>query len=326
MRAYIENFTGQLSEALSISEKIHFGFNKQAIQNIVIAGLGGSGIGGSIVKDLVFASCPIPIIGCKDYNLPNFVNKNTLVICNSYSGNTEETIEAYHQAKKKGALIFCISTGGKLIDLAKADNFPFITFPGGNPPRACLAYSLVQLLVLFEKLGLHNLDIRTEINTSIANLDLQSKTIEAEALPLAKQLHGKIPVLYALEGNDGLVTRFQQQLQENAKILCWHNIIPEMNHNELVGWADANNGVAVLVLRSQFDYEKNIKRLEIIQPIIKSKVETFEILHGKGNSPIQELLYFIHLTDWMSFHLSELRQVDSIEVNVIDFLKSSLSQ
>jgi glucose/mannose-6-phosphate isomerase len=99
-----------------------------------------------------------------------------------------------------------------------------------------------------------------------------------------------------------------------------------MNHNELVGWADAYKDVAVLILRSQFDYEKNIKRLEIIQPIIKAKVETFEILYGKGNSSIQELLYFIHLTDWISFHLSELRQVDSIEVNVIDFLKSELSK
>jgi glucose/mannose-6-phosphate isomerase len=202
MRVYIENFTGQLKEALSISENIHFGFQKQDIQNIVIAGLGGSGIGGSIVKDLVFASCPIPITSCKDYNLPHFVNKNTLVICNSYSGNTEETLEAYAQAKKKGALIFCISTGGRLIEIAKADNFPFITFPGGNPPRACLAYSLVQVLVLLEKLGLHSLNISREINESISNLEAQSKTIEAEALPLAKKLFGKIPALYALDGND----------------------------------------------------------------------------------------------------------------------------
>ncbi len=326
MRVYIEHFTGQLKEALSISEKIHFGFDTQAIQNIVIAGLGGSGIGGSIVKDLVAASCPLPIIGCKDYNLPHFVNKNTLVICNSYSGNTEETLEAYQQAKQKGALLFCISTGGKLIEMAKADHFPYITFPGGNPPRACLAYSLIQILVLLEKLGLHQYHIQSEINAAINHIDAESKTIAAAALPIAKKMLGKIPALYALDGNDGLVTRFQQQLQENAKILCWHNIIPEMNHNELVGWADAYKDVAVFILRSQFDYEKNIKRLAIIQPIIESKVDTFEILYGQGKTPIQELLYFIHLTDWISFHLSELRHVDSIEVNVIDFLKSELSK
>jgi glucose/mannose-6-phosphate isomerase len=97
-----------------------------------------------------------------------------------------------------------------------------------------------------------------------------------------------------------------------------------LNHNELVGWANDYSNVAVIILRSQFDFDRNIKRLEIIQPIIAKRAASFTVLHGKGPTQLEELLYFVHLTDWISYHLSDLRKVDSIEVNVIDFLKSEL--
>jgi glucose/mannose-6-phosphate isomerase len=326
MKSYIQIFPKQLEEALSISEKIQFNFQKVDTQNIVIAGLGGSGIGGSIVKDLVFNDCPYPVIGCKDYHLPAFVNKHTLVICNSYSGNTEETLEAYQQAKQKGAMIFCISSGGKIIEWAKADNIPYITVPGGNPPRACLAYSLLQMLVVFQKLGLYNENVSATVKASIQSLQSQSETISGEAKLVAEKLVNTIPALYALDGNEGIVTRFKQQLQENSKVLAWHNIIPEMNHNELVGWANDYSNVSVIVLRSQFDYERNVMRLNINQPVIESRAQSFTVLQGKGKTKLEELLYLVHLTDWISYHLADIRQVDSLEVNVIDALKSALSK
>jgi glucose/mannose-6-phosphate isomerase len=220
MKAYIEQFTQQLTEALAISEGIQFDFQKSDIQNIVIAGLGGSGIGGTIVKDLVFTSCPCPIYSCKDYNLPAFVGKNTLVICNSYSGNTEETLHAFEQAKAKGAIIFCISSGGQLIEKAKAHQLPYILVPGGNPPRACLSYSLVQLLAILNKLGFYSGHLTAELKNSIAYLNTNTTAISKEAFGVAEKLVDKISALYALDGNEGLVTRFKQQIQENAKVLA----------------------------------------------------------------------------------------------------------
>jgi glucose/mannose-6-phosphate isomerase len=324
MKAYIQNFTTQLKEALTISESIQFGFSKNDVQNIVIAGLGGSGIGGTIVKDLVFNDCTCPIYSCKDYNLPAFVNKNTLVICNSYSGNTEETLQAFEQALAKNAMVFCITSGGKLLEKAKALNLPFVIVPGGNPPRACLSYSLVQLLILFKKLDLYKADVISEIQNSIQYLDANAQIIKEEAYKLSEKLVGKIAALYALDGNEGIVTRFKQQIQENAKVLCWHNMIPEMNHNELVGWANDYSNIAVIVLRSQFDYVRNISRLDIIKPILETKAASVDVVFGKGKTKLEELLYLTHLTDWVSYGLADLRKVDSIEVNVIDFLKSEL--
>jgi glucose/mannose-6-phosphate isomerase len=326
MNQYIAQYTDQLKEAVQISKSINVQFDTKSIQHIVAAGLGGSGIGGTILKDLVSDVCPVPVITCKDYHLPAFVNENTLVICSSYSGNTEETLFAFHAALKKGAKIFCITSGGKLADLCKANKIDYITVPGGKPPRACLSYSLVQLLALLQQLGYYTADVYKEIETAIQLIEGQQSMIQELAMSIAKKGVDKIPALYALEGCEGIVTRFQQQIQENSKMLCWHNMIPEMNHNELVGWASNYPQVAVMAIRSKFDFERNIQRFNIIQPILESKCDSLTVIEGKGDTKLIELLYLVNVTDWISFYMADLKQVDSIEVNVIDYLKASLEK
>src|SRR4029079_16791535 len=145
MKELVDGFTAQLKEAIQIGESAVLKQPKEEIRNVVITGLGGSGIGGTIVSEIVAGECIVPISVNKDYFLPAFVNQHTLVIVSSYSGNTEETIQAMEAALKAKAKIVCISSGGKISEMAKRNHCDLVTIPGGMPPRACLAYSLTQL-------------------------------------------------------------------------------------------------------------------------------------------------------------------------------------
>jgi len=154
MKTLVEGFTKQLKEALDIANSA-FLTNKINIQNIVVTGLGGSGIGGTILSELIQSECQVPIIINKDYFLPEFVNSNSLVIISSYSGNTEETLSAMKHAIDKNAQIVCITSGGRVKAIADQYKYDTIIIPGGHPPRSCIGYSLVQLIKIIQFNGLH---------------------------------------------------------------------------------------------------------------------------------------------------------------------------
>ena len=162
MKALVQNFTNQLKEAKAIADKAIISASDNT-QNIVITGLGGSGIGGTIISELISDACNVPIIVSKDYFLPAFVNANTLLIVSSYSGNTEETLSAMQQAIAKKAQIVCITSGGKVLELAKQHQFDFIEIPGGNPPRSCIGYSLVQLINVLVAKGFADKNLFTDL-------------------------------------------------------------------------------------------------------------------------------------------------------------------
>lgn len=237
MKELVQNFSTQLREAKSIADKALVAPGKN-IQNIVISGLGGSGIGGSIVSELISDSCSVPVCINKDYHLPAFVSATTLLIISSYSGNTEETLSAMEQGMAKQAQIVCISSGGKVLELAKQHQFDFIEIPGGFPPRSCIGYSLVQLLKVMVNKGFAKASLFSDLDKAIQLLDKESASIKKEAMEIAGALKGKIPVIYSLGSSEGVVVRFRQQINENSKMLCWHHTFPEMNHNELVGWTE----------------------------------------------------------------------------------------
>ena len=327
MIEHIQQFTKHLSESIEIAEKVEIKHtNANQIHHVLISGLGGSGIGGTIVGELLNDQLSIPVIVNKDYSLPGFVNEKTLVIACSYSGNTEETLAVFDLAKQKNAQIICISSGGKLSQLAKENNKDLVSIPGGLPPRASFGYPFVQLLNVFEILGLSKGSYKKEIQSAIELLDAEEINIQTDAQALSKNLFGKIPVIYSLAGNEGVALRFRQQLNENSKMLAWHNVFPEMNHNELVGWVGEKNELAVVAIRTRFDHPKNIKRLEICKPIISKCCSSWTELTAKGEGRICQALYLIHLTDWVSLYLANLKQIDPVEVNVIDYLKSELSK
>lgn len=150
--------------------------------------------------------------------------------------------------------------------------------------------------------------------------------IMTESLRIAESLLGTTPIIYSTSGNEGIAVRFRQQLNENAKILCWHHIIPEMNHNELVGWAGATQGLSVVILRDAQDSIQNQQRIEISKTIISKYTKLIIEIYGKGDTKISRTLYHIHMEDWISMHLSILNQVDVMEIDVINYLKSELSK
>ncbi len=325
MKSHVEAFSLQLEKALQIAAQAQLSkFNN--IRQVLISGLGGSGIGGTVVAELVAEECKVPIIINKDYFIPGFVNEHTLVIISSYSGNTEETLSAIEQAIQKKAKIVCISSGGKISELARQHQLDLVTVPGGNPPRSCLGYSLVQIVNVLAHNNLIETDFRAHFQQSIHLLNSQSEAIKTEAYQLAERLADKVPVIYSLGSTEGIAVRFRQQINENSKMLCWHHVIPEMNHNELVGWTSSNEDLFVVILRTSFDYGRNIKRLEICKEVFKKYAGGMAEVVAKGQTKLEQAIYLIHLTDWVSCFIADIRQVDPIEIRVIEHLKTELAK
>jgi glucose/mannose-6-phosphate isomerase len=149
---------------------------------------------------------------------------------------------------------------------------------------------------------------------------------QKKAAVIAKKIFGKLPIIYSSANFEGMAIRFRQQINENSKMLCWHGVIPEMNHNELVGWRDPAQDKAVIILRNEDDFEKVQTRIEINKKIIKKYTSTIIEIYSEGSSYWEKIFYFIHLTDWISVILADMRELDATEVKVIDFLKKSLSK
>ncbi|MBK6782893.1 MAG: bifunctional phosphoglucose/phosphomannose isomerase [Saprospiraceae bacterium] len=326
METLIKNFPKQLKEAIEISNNLKPVPDTKDVREVLIVGMGGSGIGGDFVQSIVFEDCPVPVLVIKGYELPAFINENSLVIVSSYSGNTEETIHAFQTALQKKCRIVCLSSGGTIEKEALKNNIPFVAVPAGYPsPRACLGFSVVLQLAILLKYNLFKSSLFEHIQIATYLIKFEQDEIQNKAKTIAQQLSGKFVAIYSTDRFEPVALRFRQQLNENAKVLCWHNVFPEMNHNELVGWAD-KSPVAVVFLRNKDDLKKNIQRMDICKNIISAKTNTFIEIYSKGQHKIEKLIYMIHLVDWISFYLAEIRNVDVSEVKVIDFLKTELEK
>ena len=325
MKSLIDALPQHIVEAVRIYENTQLQPATNEIKNLVITGLGGSGIGASIVAEMLRGELKIPVVINKDYSLPSFVNKNTLMIACSYSGNTEETIAATEEALKKGCMIAALSSGGKLIEFAKKNKLNHFIVPGGNPPRSMLGYSLVLLFCYMEHYGLANTDVAVWTKEVSELLTQEHEAANAEALKIAAILQNKIVAVYACEGMGAIAERVRQQLNENSKMVGWNATIPEMNHNELVGWHFEHPEIAVMVLRSSFEHPRNALRANLNRDILLKKTPHVVEVHGKGNRPIAAAFHIIHITDLLSYHLSKMHGVDILDIEVIDYLKDTLA-
>ncbi len=326
MQELVRTFPQQLKDALTIGAKTKLNADSFSPANVVICGLGGSGIGGTIASQLIGRQCPVPVMVSKDYFLPGFVSEKTLIIISSYSGNTEETLQCMNEALAKNCRVAAITSGGKVAALATEKKLECILVPGGLPPRACLGYSLVQLLFIIVAYKLASATIIEDLKKATSFIAEHSSSIEKKAIEVSKILSGKFPFIYSTTKWEGVAIRFRQQLNENAKILCSHHVIPEMNHNELVGWTGVDQNLAVVVFRDKNEYPRNDERIRINLEIIKKYTSTIIELWSEGKTDIEKALYMIHLGDWISVFLAEQRGVDAVEVNVIDYLKGSLAK
>lgn len=326
MEKLIQEFSSNIKEALEIAAKATFVKPGNDVRNIVICGMGGSGIGGRIVAQWIENNCSVPVLSVQDYELPAFVDKHSLVIGSSYSGNTEETLFSLEDAKQKGATIIGICSGGALETFCKENNYQYVIVPGGNPPRTALAYSLVQLSNIFLQLGYAQKTILNEISNGKTIIDSELIHIKSEAMRVAKELQKRTVAIYAGAPYEGVTIRAKQQLNENSKELCWQHVIPEMNHNELVGWGGGDNRYACLFIQTNDLSMRNQKRFDISVERTRSKTDKVVIIEAKGATRVEKSIYLIHLIDWISLYLSDLKHGDPIEIEIIDYLKAELGK
>jgi glucose/mannose-6-phosphate isomerase len=326
MKQLISAKNQQITEAIEIATSVNFKPTSKSINKILLCGLGGSGIGGAIISQLLKKELKVPFVCVNDYNVPAFVDDQTLLIASSYSGNTEETLAAVREGMTKGAEICVITSGGTLLELATENSWNHAVVPGGEQPRAMLAYSLVQQIYLLNRYGLTSDQHIKDLNAVTALLSKHEDAIQAEAKGLAQKLHGSMPVIYADSSFGGLATRVKQQINENAKELCWDHVLPEMTHNELVGWAGGKSNIAPVYLSTSYDHERTTYRWNISKEIIANYTSNINEIQAKGDSQIAQIFYLIHLTDWLSWFMSELKNVDATEVEVIQHLKTEMSK
>lgn len=334
----IFDFPEQMAEALKIGQRWEVNGNDFAgIKNIVVIGMGGSAIAGDLVRSLLASKLLVPFQICRHYVLPEFVDDETLVIASSYSGNTEETLAALDDALTRKAMVAALSTGGLLKDVAELNEIPLAQLPTGLQPRAALGYSLVPLLVFFEKIGLIK-NITKEIKLVIEKLSAyrekyieDNPTLHNPAKNIAEKIYGRIPIIYSGPTlTDAVALRWKGQICENAKNLAFANHFPEFNHNELVGWSDTvkkyKEYLAVIMLRDADDHPQIRRRMNIVKEIIeKQEVPVIEA-HSRGESTLERMLSLVQLGDFVSYYLAVLNEVDPTPVEVIESLKKALKQ
>lgn len=333
----IYDFPSQFEDALRLTRATPIpDWDKSKIDKIVLAGLGGSAIGGDLVRSYLADRLGIPIFICRNYTLPNFVGSSSLVFVSSYSGNTEETLSAFEDASKRGAKIICMTSNGKVEEISSRKKIPCVHLPKGFQPRAALGYSFVPVLTMLERFGLVE-DEEANINKAreflAENRDKYRVEVDAgknEAKKLAMKLHRKLPVIYAAcDRFDAVSTRWKGQFCENAKMLAFNNVFPEFNHNELVGWrvlSDYRDDLIVVMLKDREDHPRIKTRMEIVKGIIEEQeVEVIEA-ESSGENLLSRMFSLIQLGDFISFYLAVLNKEDPTPVKVIDFLKDELGK
>lgn len=326
MKTLIAEFPENITEALKIASEAKISAPKHEIKNVLICGMGGSGIGGRLVAKWLEGELSVPVSFALDYEIPGFVSKHTLVIGSSYSGNTEETLSSVNQALEKGAQLIGITSGGKMRDLCEANGYDVIVVPGGNPPRSALAYSLVQLLHIFSELGLSSKMRLEEMAKARDLIVAEQDSIQEISREMANFIHGNVAIFYGTTDYEPVLVRARQQFNENGKNLGWSHAIPEMNHNELVGWGGGDDRFALVMLETDDVHPRNARRIEITKATIAKKTKHMMIVKSKGSSRIERSIYFINIVDWASLHITELNGADPIDIEIIDYLKDELSK
>jgi glucose/mannose-6-phosphate isomerase len=334
---FLVDFPSQIKKAKTMVEEIlPLSIDAESIQSIVLLGMGGSAIAGNIFAGYAGSQLRVPFLVNRNYSIPAFVDENTLVIASSYSGNTEETLSAVSQALERKAKLLVISSGGKLGEIAAKNSLPWIRLPEGYPPRQAFGYSFFALLHLMDEMNFVKPD-KKELSESIkvAEHILQKQhpdhgETKHIAYEIAQGFYKKVPVIYAgAEWMHPVAVRIQNQLHENGKSLAFSNVLPEMNHNEIVGWElnnDLTKQFSILFLRDQHEHPRIKKRIEITHSIISKYCDTVIELYPEGETKLARIISMIYLGDWISYYLSILYDKDPMAIKNIDYLKKELSK
>lgn len=337
----LEEFPQKMKDALHLGQEFSISsqispISAQKLKNIVVLGMGGSAIGGNLLSTYLADELPIPLIVIRGYDIPKFVNKDSLVFAVSYSGNTEETLSTLKKCLKVKARVIALASGGKFETLSIENNFPIIKVPSGIQPRAAISYLFFPILKVLEKLGLikgRNEEIKETVNI----LEELSKKYRSKsplknnlAKKIALSLYQYLPLVYGSEGLlEAVAMRWKTQMNENSKWPCFWNVFSELNHNEIVGYEIENNinrQVKIIYLEDKEGSLWIEQRREITRKIIEDKVAEFIVCTTKGKSKLARMFSLIYLGDLVSYYLAILNQVDPSPVAGIENLKKELAK
>lgn len=326
------NFPDQWGRAVEMTQNLDLNIDWDRVSRICFAGMGGSAMGPELIRCYCYDHCPYPVQVIRHYEIPAWVDEETLFIASSFSGNTEEVLTALVTARNRGSQTIAVTSGGELMLKAAREQFDYIKLPGGMPTRAALAYSFIPLFRIFQKLGFvekgDEVLAATQQFLSEQN-ELFSDTEDNEALNLAEELNDTLPIFYS----DAMLMqpvnlRWQNQFEENAKTLAYGNTLPEMTHNEIVGWervVHLTGRLSVIMLKDKEDNPRVERRMEIVEELIEDQTASLHILKTRGDSRLTRMFSLIQLADWTSFYLAILTNIDPTPVTKIDLLKSKLA-
>ena len=329
------NFHKQISEAEKLFKQARVKIDTGKIRNILYFGMGGSGIVGDLLFDVFFDELRVPLNVVRSYYAPFYCNEHTLIIVSSYSGNTEETLSAVEHAADRGAQITAVTSGGKLAEMAKDKSWNLISVPDGLPPRQALGYLFFPLYHLFGQSDLIN-NYKEDLSGLVKFVaetaqhnDYPGRNRKVLANQLAKTIQNRIPVFYSTAPYLTTVARrWQNQVHENAKSPAFSNVLPEMNHNEIVGWEIDNmdlENMLVIFLENQEAHPRIKKRIELSKKIIKERGVDVVDIYASGSCYMEKVFSLIVLGDWVSYYLALAYKKDPMEIKNIDFLKKEMN-
>ena len=331
MREIILNFPKQFRVGFERVPKLTV---KKPIKGVCICGMGGSALPGSILYAWINTKkIDLPVIVNRDYSLPHRVKRGWLVICISYSGNTEETLSCFREALQYKLKLAGIGSGGKLETLSKKHRVPFIKIPSGIPPRTAIGYQFGALVGILQKYRIFSKKDVQEL-LSLENID--AREFENYGKNLSKKLVKKVPIIYASNKFKIAARIWKIAFNENTKIPAFWNYFPELNHNEMTGFtkckmqnakckiAVQNSKFYFIILKDRNDYKRIKKRMDLTAKILKNQGVKGEIIDIKGKNFLEKVFSSITLALWTSYYLAKIYKIDPVSVRLVEEFKKKL--
>ena len=338
----LRTFPEQIKHSLEIGQSINFANSIGNSDNILILGMGGSAIGGDLLRNYLSENNDTNHIEIKinrDYTFSPHLAKDSLVIASSYSGNTEETLSGVRLALEHTKNIVCITTGGELESIAKENNLNIIKIPESFQPRCAIGYSFFPLLYLVMKSGVLDNSVIKRIESEIVSTLDRLKQLSNEysienindnfALSIAENLKNKIPIVYTSRAMETVGLRWRGQFQENSKRAAFGSVLPEMNHNEINSWQyreDFNKNFLFFLLEDSLDHAQVSKRFDYLEKVLLNEKRELKRLKSVANSHLERMFKAIYLGDWISFWLAIITEKDPTAIDIILGLKAELSK
>lgn len=322
MRGVILDSPRQLIKGLELAKNIHI---EAHFENVVICGIGGSALPVNVLNTIVKPN--IPVLTHRNYNLPNEATEKSLVVCISYSGNTEETVSALEQSIEKKIKTIGIATGGKIEKICNEHNIPFVKIPSGIEPRSATGYLFSALAKILANAKIIQ-DPSVDVINSVKDLESVNESLEKEGKEFAKKLKGKIPVVYASAEFKNIARIWKIKFNENSKTPAFWNYFPELNHNEMVGFSqlEKKNNFHFIIIKDNYTHERNLKRMDLFGDLLKEKGSGVSFVDFQKGSLLSGVFAMLLLGDWVSYYLALENKVDPTPVKMVEDFKKLMEK